>query len=215
VKIFQELTIKGEPSALERFVQEIESSLKGSWSRNKELEEQVKPLDPSPTWCFAFAGRGNNPAAYLWLAYREGNELYVPNIVPAGPERLSRDQYNRIVEEFYEGFAKEAAHNAGVHADLGKENVGLDDLLSEKAAQALQRFSKLANKSTGSSHPLDRKRWEGFLVSAHLEQSTLAPDELERWLVEEEQWPPDKASELAIEYEEAMSLLKAYDARIQ
>lgn len=215
MKIFQDLTIKGEFSALEHFVREIEVSLKENWSRNRAMEEQVKPLDSSPTWCFAFAGRGEEPAAFLWLAYREPDELYVPNIVPAGTERLSHDQYNRVVQEFYKAFVKEAARKTGVRADLGREKVELDELLSEKTAQALRRFSTLANKSTGSSHPRDRMRWEEFLISAHLEESRLAPDELKRWLVEEQQWPSDKASDLAVEYEEAMSLLKAYDGRIQ
>ena len=215
MKIFQDLTIKGESPDLERFVREIEASLKDNWSRNRAMEEQVRPLDPSPTWCFAFAGGGEEAAAFLWLAYREPDELYVPNIVPAGTERLTHEQYNRIVQEFYEEFVKEAAHKTGVRADLGREKVELEDLLSKDSAQALRRFSGLANKSTGSSHPRDRIRWEEFLISAHREESTLAPDELERWLIEEQQWPSDKASDLAIEYEEAMSLLKAYDARIQ
>jgi len=215
VKIFQDLTIKGESSPLEQFVREIEASLKENWSRNREMEEKVRPLDPSPTWCFAFAGRGEEPAAFLWLAYREAKVLYVPNIVPAGTERLSREQYNRIVQEFYEKFVKGAAHKTGVRADLGRESVELEDLLGVEAAQALRRFSALANKSTGSSHPRDRARWEEFLMAAHLKGSTLAPDELERWLIQEQQWPSDKSTDLAIEYEDAMSLLKDYDARIQ
>ncbi len=215
MRIFQELEIKGEPSALERFVREVEASLKGDWSRNTTLEKEAQRLDPGPTWCFEFAGRGEQPAADLWFAHREPTELYVPNIVPIGIEPLSRGQYNRILQEFYEKFVKESARKAGVRADLGRETVGIEDLLGKAAAEALRRFSGIANKSTGAAHPRDRKRWEDFLIAAHLRESSLAPDELERWLVEEEQWPPDKASELAIEYEEAMSLLKAYDARIQ
>jgi hypothetical protein len=215
VQIFQDLTIKGKSPELESFAREIETSLKDNWSRNRAMEEEVRPLDRSPSWCFAFAGSGEKPAAFLWLAYREPNELYVPNIVPAGTDRLSREQYNSIVQEFYEEFVKDAAHKTGVRAELGREKVELEDLLSKDTAQALRRFSGLANKSTGSSHPRDRTRWEEFLISAHREESTLAPDELERWLIEEQQWPSDKASDLAIEYEEAMSLLKAYDARIQ
>ena len=215
MRIFQELTIKGELSAVERFIDEIESSLKGEWSRDKAMEEQVKALDTSPTWCFAFGGRQQDPAAYLWLAYREPGELYIPNIVPAGTEELSRKQYNRIVQAFYTEFAKEAARRAGVVAILGSDSVELEDLLSAETAQALQRFSALANKSTGSSHPLDKARWEKFLISAHVEKSALAPYELERWLVEEQEWPSNEATDLAVEYENAMSLLDAYDSRIQ
>lgn len=215
MKVFQDLTIRGEFPALESFVREIEASLTDNWVRNKPMEENARPLDPSPTWCFAFAGRESEPAAFLWLAYRKPGELYVPNVVPAEAGRLTREQYNRIVQEFYEEFVKEAARKAGVRADLGRDRVELEDLLSKDTAQALRRFSGLANKSTGSSHPRDRIRWEEFVISAHREEATLAPDELARWLVEEQQWPSDQASDLAIEYEEAMSLLKAYDARIQ
>ena len=213
MKIFQDLTIKGESAALERFVQEIEASLEENWSRDRGLEEQVKLLDKSPTWCFAFAGRGQEPAAFLWLMYQEANKLYVPNIVPAGSERLSHEQYNGVLQDFYERFVKGAARKTGVHAELGKDSFQLEDALSKASAESLHRFSALANKSTGSSHPRDRTRWEEFLISVHLEGSTLDADTLERWLTEKEEWPADKANQLAIEYEQAMYLLRAYDGR--
>jgi hypothetical protein len=212
VKIFQDLTVKGEPAALERFVREIEKSLTESWTRDTRLEEEVKLLDKSPTWCFSFAGRGDEPAAFLWLAYREPDELNVPNIVPAKSGRLLHGEYNRILQEFYEKFVKDAARKTGVHPDLGKDSLQLEDVLSKGCAESLRRFSRLANKSTGSAHPFDNERWEEFLISAHLEGSMLDAHTLERWLVEEEEWPADTASELAIEYEAGMSLLKAYDA---
>jgi hypothetical protein len=213
VKIFQDLTIKGDADALERFVDEIEASLKENWSRDRALEDKLRPFEKSPGWCFAFAGRGKDPAAFLWLANRTAHELYVPNIVPAESGRLSHDQYNRVLQDFYERFVKGAASKVGVHADLSKDSLQLEDVLTAACAESLRRFSALANKSTGSSHPRDRQRWEGFLISAHLAGSSLDAETLERWLVEEERWPEDQASELAIEYEKAMYLLKAYDDR--
>jgi hypothetical protein len=36
---------------------------------------------------------------------------------------------------------------------------------------------------------------------------------LQRWLVEEESWPEDEASNLAIEYEQARGLLEVYESR--
>lgn len=215
MKIFQDLTIKGEPGALEHFAQELEASLKGEWSRNRELEKQVGPLDQSPTWCFAFAGRGQQPAGFLWLAYRDAYHLHVLNIVPAKTGRLSHEQYNGLLQDFYQTFVKDAARKTGVDPELAKDSFQPEDVLSEGCAESLRRFSRLANKSTGSGHPFDKERWEEFLTSAHLEGSMLHAETLERWLVEEEEWPADSASELATEYEAAMSLLKAYDGRIR
>jgi hypothetical protein len=36
---------------------------------------------------------------------------------------------------------------------------------------------------------------------------------LKRWLIEEENWPEDKAIDLVIEYEHARDLLEVYESR--
>ena len=93
---------------------------------------------------------------------------------------------------------------------MGEE---LDDWLPRAAADALRRFSSLANKATGSSHPSDRERWFAFLIAAHCDRGSLNAGRLERWLIESERWPIESAQGLAVEYELALDLLEEYDRK--
>ena len=101
--------------------------------------------------------------------------------------------------------------SVGVQVELASPDFRIDDVLSASAVQALRGFSSLANRSV--LHPLDRERWNRFLGMAHREQALLTSDMLQRWLVEEEKWPEDKAFDLTVEYEHARGLLKTYEAQ--
>jgi hypothetical protein len=85
--------------------------------------------------------------------------------------------------------------------------VGLEDWMSGATAEKLRQFSETPNKSTGASHPNDRERWNDFVLSAHREQSRLDPSTLQHWLMEAEDWPPEVAEQLAIEYAYGRELL--------
>ena len=85
-------------------------------------------------------------------------------------------------------------------------------MVSPAVAEALRRFSVLANKSTGASHPLDRDRWFDFILLAHRENAQLDASVLARWLSESEGWFEDCARDLAGEYERSRSLLTRYEA---
>ena len=48
-------------------------------------------------------------------------------------------------------------------------------------------------------------------MSAYKAKNKLDPELLGRWLVEVEEWPPDVASRLIIQYEFGLDLLNEYD----
>ena len=91
--------------------------------------------------------------------------------------------------------------------------MNIEGSLSPRALKLLRSFSTLANKSTGSAHPLDEQRWFAFIIAVHKDGSPLDAGTLGRWLIEDEAWPEDSAHTLTIEYEVARSLLKAYDGQ--
>ena len=74
----------------------------------------------------------------------------------------------------------------------------------------LRIFSSLANKGTGSSHPSDQERWNDFICQAFTDKSENIQGILERWLIEEEKWHYEIASDLTIEFESGISLLEYY-----
>ncbi len=210
MKVFRDLIFRGQTAALGRLIEKLEERATGEWRRDREKEQQLKGA-PGPMFCFRCSASGERPAASLWLAQNEDRELYVPNIVPDEIRQLSRDQYNRVLQEFHDELALPAAEGLGLEVIFTSEVATLDRWLSPEAIEKLRFFSQAANRSTGSSHPNDRDRWYDFIFTAHRQGSKLPMDMLRRWLEEEEHWHEEGASDLASQYETAREILAAYD----
>lgn len=155
-------------------------------------------MSTSLVWC----------SGMLW---QEGSGYKVSNIVPRNVDELGITKYNAILRDFVARVAEPASRTGGFEIELSSSHQSLDDWLDADPAAALQRFSRLANKSTGAAHPMDRDRWYAFLIATHHASKRLDTDQLVRWLVEVERWSEDKAHELAIDYEFALGLLEQYD----
>ncbi|MGK9236351.1 hypothetical protein KXS07_31505 [Inquilinus limosus] len=182
------------------------------WRHARERERDVA----------AHAGRGAEVLAFerdasggiesvglvLW-SRDEG--LEVTNIVPRRVSELGIRGYNAALEDFVARVAKPAAAATGYIVESSAAQQVLDDWLPAEAAGALRRFSAAANKATGSTHPMDRKRWFAFLISVHGAEAEFSTDLLVRWLTEVEGWSDDNAHDLAIEYEFGLALLDEYD----
>lgn len=210
MKVFRDLSFRGRADALGRLVERMDERATGEWRRDREKEQQLKGA-PGPMFCFRCSASRDRPAASLWLADTDGQELYVPNIVPDELRQLSRDQYNQILQAFHDEIALPAAEGLDLKVTFTSEVATLDRWLSPEAIAKLRAFSQLANRTTGSSHPNDRDRWYDFIFTAHRQGSKLPMDMLRRWLEEEEQWHEEGASDLARQYETAREILTAYD----
>lgn len=211
MKVYQDLIFRGDRERLSRLIAAVEERLAHGWSRSDDREQAVGQGAFGPMYCFSCTAQDSRPASDLWIAAESKTKLYVSNIVPNDRLALDYDQYNRILQEFHDRFARPAADSIGVQVELGNSDPQIEDFLSPSAAQKLRSFVSLANRSV--LHPLDRERWNRFLTTAHREQAALTSDILLRWLVEEEKWPEDKAYELIVEYDHARGLLKTYEAQ--
>jgi len=132
--------------------------------------------------------------------------LAVSNIVPHDQGELSYEEYNAIVEDFYR-FAGPIAARHGARAEMTAPQADLERWLTQEAADKLRLFCGLANKRTGSSHPMDRERWYDFLVTADEAGADFSASMLARWLTEAGGWDEGTAGKLAAEYEFARGLL--------
>lgn len=211
MKVFGELTIQLKNKLYLDLVAEIERKLTEGWTRNVERETEVWSRSQAKSSCFRYAGtdKASPTSADLWL-HNAGQHAYVSNIVPAQQGRLSYDEYNTILRTFWEQLAQPAAEILGLRALLSKTDVEIEDLLSKKAAEALQSFSANANKSTGSSHPLDKQRWNEFLITCHRKKDRIGTDLLSKWLMQDG-WDEESASDLVIQFEQGTGLLEQYD----
>lgn len=152
----------------------------------------------------------NYPAAGLTL-WGTWDGYYVSNIVPAEISNLTYAQYNAILADFVDRIAGPAAPRFGFTVTRTEPRQSIEDWSSPDAALKLRRFSGGANKSTGSSHPADERRWFDFIIAAHRARGKLDASRLARWLHEIEGWGEDSAHDLAGEFEKSLALLQFYD----
>ena len=207
MKVFRELTFRSL-GGLD--VSELAARLEGvsgAWPRDREAEQQVGQPDYI---CFRHA---SEPGARLWIAPRAGDalELYVSNVVPIDRRELRTDEYNAIVLAFHDEVALRACRDLGVDVTLGPDVLSIRQWLSPATADLLLRFTRLANRDTGSSHPHDRERWFSFICAVHRDHAPLSSGDLQQWLEEDDGWGHTRAATLASQYECARALLEAYD----
>jgi hypothetical protein len=212
MRVFRDLSIRGEPDRLAATVADVEQSLSGGWFRDRETETRLAAAPHTAgSSCFGCFDDGNRPGATLILTSKGPDTLYVSNIIPHSRHRLDANQYNRVLAEFYDRFVRQAAARTGVVADLTDTEADLEHWMSQETADLLRRFSACANKGTGASHPNDRERWNAFVVSTHRTGSKMDASELRRWLIEVEGWAPEVAEQLATEYAYGRELLAFAD----
>lgn len=203
MKQFQDLFLQLNGSDINSLVDSLTQHCNSLWKRREDKEDGAGGYRP---YCFESVGNENLAAAALFLYERESGVWYVSNIVPTVERELSHDQYNSLLRDFASNVVKPAIEDLSVTANLTADEISISSVAGQAVEDALRRFSTLANKSTGTSHPNDRKRWFEFVTMAYKSSDELYADLVIRTLIEFG-WPEDMAYELGIKYEYAIDLL--------
>lgn len=224
MKTYRELYFRGTPTDLEKFLCDIKSFSTEKWRFGKEDRYGLE-------WIyFDYLGDAVDNARVCITAgrYISSGELNVSNIVPLEKNQLSVDEYNAVLQKFYDDIIKpykQINHNL----DIPQPSDDVFDpktVITEEALRKLEAFCNGANKSTGSSHPSDQERWFDFICQTvddgqMFDYSTLAEflqDET-YWGTKDSDflgvmghfaWGEDQAYQLASEYENACILLEYY-----
>ncbi|EKO3846488.1 hypothetical protein M0357_001581 [Vibrio harveyi] len=204
MKEFQNLTITISKAEVDNLADYL-SGLSNHWLRDGEKEESVTKFTAEKMFCFNYMVE-DDAYASLWLAEKDNDALYVSNIVPLQSSSLSISEYNDIQRKFCSELLSIASRKFTFNLDLSKEHIEIEDLLSNEAAQAFKSFSRLANKSTGRSHPLDQTRWFEFIRLAFESENKISPEQLEKFLVEDG-WDQSSSLDLACDFEYSLDLL--------
>ena len=202
IEVFQDLFLKFPEERRQEIRQVLRQHVEDPWRHAEEREQVIF----EGFMLFERRSRDDLPASGLSLR-TEHDGYKVVNIVPLEVNKISINIYNDVLNDFLNRIAKPASKNADFRIKIKPRMQSITDWTSQKAADVLHRFSVLANKSTGSGHPLDQKRWFQFLLSARRTRRRLSPHLLGRWLVEVEGWPSEIAGSLVMEYEYGMNLL--------
>ncbi len=206
IEVFQDLFLKFSEERRQEVRQALRQHVEDPWRHAEEREQDIS----EDVMAFERRSRDDLPASGLSLwAGQDGYK--VVNIVPLKVGEISINIYNDVLNDFVDRVVRQASEVSRFDITISERKQSITDWTSQEAADALHRFSVAANKSTGSGHPADRKRWFDFLFSARRAQRKPDSDLLERWLTEVEEWPPDAAEKLIYQYEFGMDFLDAYD----
>ncbi len=206
LEVFQDLYLRGPAGSAEALARALKDFAAAPWRHASEKEEQLRVMGEEGALAFEREPTPGIEAAGLVLI-SSADGMKVVNIVPRAVSELTYGAYNAILDDFVTRVATPAASRAGYRVDISSNTLRLEDEATSHVIEALRRFSVLANKSTGASHPRDRDRWFDFIILAHRESARLDATTLARWLSESEEWSQDRAHELAGEYERARALL--------
>lgn len=223
MKDFAELTITGSADDLQRFIRDMTTRLVG-WRRNFEREKDLADGGDGSKHIAIETPRqrAGLPAATLYLHPKEadGSSYGVVNIVPIDAHRLSFDEYNAILSAFYEENVKGRTEAFGLLVEHASGEFTPEDLvksgrLSAENLRKLRLFSRAANKSTGSSHPLDEQRWWDFICSLVTVGEVVELDTLRKLLMEDQGWHEEGAIRLSHEYETLTRFLRFFLERFR
>ena len=212
--ILQELHINIQDYSIDEFAELVTKHCGEKWNRALEQEKNIRSIAirGETALCFERCGVDEIKNADLIIHERKPEPLYVSNIVPSESTRLSCYEYNQILNNFVELVLEPAIEQTNISYELSADKKFIKDVVGEAAEKDLEAFSASANKSTGSSHPLDQQRWFQFLVTVNRSNGQLSTELLGGTLIEEG-WSEDVANGLAIEFEFSQALLDFFKGK--
>lgn len=205
MKAFKDVYINTGDVSITDFINKVTDQVRSSWSRSYENEENSKYLGEI-AFSFKRANDGRLPSAGISIFQKDKSTWYIPNVVPLEVGQLDYDEYNSIITDFYNTCLIPAASDCDVNVEITTGIISDEDVVGYESAKLLKSFSSLANKSTGSSHPCDQKRWFAFIVQTCREHTYVDTSDLIR-VLRDQGWDENSAHKLAIEFEFARDLI--------
>lgn len=216
MKTFRELKLTGgtKQNRID-FLKDMIANLPENWILKQDLidhysKQTSKQTDEvvcvqSPT--------AEGRSGLVWFGLSDEGYIYVYNIIPVDNDNLDYNEYNSILEKFYNDCIIKNESHKKFSIEFTKDEYDIKDFLSEKGFTLLNRWEASCNHSTGNTHPLDFKRWAEFIAEVHKSKSTLSTSNLQRWLIEARGWNEnnDLVYKIVVDYEYALSILEVYD----
>lgn len=148
----------------------------------------------------------------IWMALSQ-RKIRIFNIVPGTKSQLSLDEYNAVLEEFFESLTSTYPEYE-TRIVMSPSRVSIEDMMPEAAYKSLHIWESNCNRDGGIAHPFDYERWLQFIIVSHKCASQLKREMLEKWLLEDKHWGELRADcvrRLGSLYEYGMELLKEAD----
>lgn len=212
MKTFKELKIISQLDKLILLVEKIQTSnLEGFVYEKEKATDYANMIGLKKNQVVTFlCPEIKGAIASVWMV-ADKNELRITNITPHNSRQLSIEQYNAILDYFFEIVIKPNI-DGNYQVILSSDSKTIEDYAGVQVAKKLRAWITLANKSTLNTHPNDFERWASFVIEAHLKNSKLNTTELEKYLIEEINIPDyELVGKILTDYEYGRDLLKEYD----
>lgn len=224
MRIYKELSFIGNKTELDNLAKNIYNVFPEDW---------IKPQKNQGSENYILADYVGDKAPHAEASIYYGKDTWrdgfvkVCNIVPLQKNQLTIDEYNQVLDLFYNDVAKAYGQK---HDDIkivapSSGYFNPLDYISKDALLKLTIFCNTANKSTGSLHPCDEERWFDFICQTVDDERTFDYDTIFEFLQDEEYWGKKKgvlgvigkfawneenAEELATEYDNYVRILMYY-----
>src|SRR5437868_5366713 len=128
MEVFRDLHISADADRMASAVEQMERLLPAGWTRDRTAEERARVggVKPRVTYCFTCTKEGHRPAAILILAQKDPETFYVSNIIPRERHQLAHNEYNTILEDFYQRVFRPYADKSGLVNSMTDSEAGLD-----------------------------------------------------------------------------------------
>lgn len=147
----------------------------------------------------------------LLILSKNKAEIKVINIIPYKKStiRLTKEEYNNILDEFYEKIISKMCAEFDVLYPEGEYT--MESLIPD----SYNKLVKWVNNSATQEpfiHSNDLHRWFDFVIDLikNKEFDSLSSSDLESWLEEEKHWNEDVIEETILHYEHDIELLQYY-----
>ena len=162
MQVYKELSFFGGKPELDKLARDIYNVFPADW---------VKPKSNQMLKDYILADYIGKQAPHAEVSIYYGKDTWregyvkVCNIVPLQKNQLTIDEYNQLLDLFYNDIARVYGETHDDIKVVGPSSGQFNplDYISEEALKKLTLFCNAANKSTGSSHPCDEERWFDFI----------------------------------------------------
>lgn len=209
--VFKKISISGEANGIQNLISNLR--LTDGWRRDTHMEEIVRSQQPQRrvVYCFSTPTLPLQGQCNVWFHTNDSQTaVELTNIVPQGLMQLSKPEYNFIVDLFYNTFLANHIDTTGIHINITSDIKTIEEAFHPDTALKLRSFSDSANKSTGSGHPSDQKRWVDFIIAAFTNHDQVSSTELMGFLTEDLEWHSDISVNLIMEYAFGLDVLKQF-----
>lgn len=217
MKKFRELKISAAEENLVNLLQKLKQANNYEFVFQKKATEDYANnmfVDGNHLACFKTSKQALF-GAYVWMMIEDGL-LQVVNITSDLESNLGIDNYNLVIDSFYNNFLKKILLEQEIcWVKMSLPNANPEDILGSKECwEALQRWSNVCNKTSPLVNEMEYRLWLDFVFILHRQNVTLYYNELTRLLLDDLQWPDTYINiiqEIETRLGQTQFILKYYD----